>query len=122
MKVTWRGVVVSIAVGLALGSTACSSNDGNGETSPTVAPDDGGAADATVTAQDFEFSPSTVTIPSGGSIEITNAGEATHSFTMDDESVSEDLEPGQTVTVTIATAGSFHCRFHAQMTGTVEFG
>ena len=78
--------------------------------------------DATITVRDFEFDPSTVTIPSGGTIQITNEGSATHSFTMDDDSVTQDIDPGSTVTVTVTTAGPFHCRFHSQMTGTVEFG
>jgi plastocyanin len=109
-----------------LGAAACSSDDGTGG-STTSAPgtsasgDDGGSADAVITARDFEFDPATATIPSGGTIEITNEGPSTHSFTMDDDSVTEDIEPGASVTVTVTTAGGFHCRFHSQMTGTVEF-
>jgi plastocyanin len=113
-----------------LGAAACSSDGGTagsttapGTSAPgtSAAGDGGGAADAVIAVKDFEFDPSTVTIPSGGTIEITNEGQATHSFTMDDDSVTEDIEPGSTVTVTVTTAGGFHCRFHSQMTGTVEF-
>jgi plastocyanin len=121
MRRTW--LVIGLVATLALGS-ACGSDDGAETSAPgTSAADDGEAtADATVVARDFEFAPSTVTIPSGGTIEVTNEGGATHSFTMDDDSVTEDIDPGATVTVTVPTAGAFHCRFHAQMTGTVEFG
>ena len=45
-----------------------------------------------------------------------------HSFTLDDDSVSEDVEPGESVTVTVdVTADApFHCTYHPdQMTGTL---
>jgi plastocyanin len=121
MRRAW--LVLGLAATLAI-SSACGSDDDGATPAPgtSAAGDGGGSADATVAARDFEFDPSTVTIPSGGTIELTNEGSATHSFTMDDESATEDIEPGATVTVTVPTAGAFHCRFHAQMTGTIVFG
>ena len=41
-------------------------------------------------------------VPSGETtITVTNEGAVEHSFTLDDESVSEDIEPGESVTVTV---------------------
>jgi plastocyanin len=103
---------------LTLVSAACSSDDGGSSG------DGGGAADMTVTVKDFEFDPSTIDVSSGETtIEITNTGAVEHSFTLDDDSVSQDIEPGESETVTIdltATTG-FHCKYHPdQMTGTLQ--
>jgi cytochrome c oxidase subunit 2 len=120
----WWAVLGMVTVFM-LGAVACGSDDGGsspaGGSSPTGGAT-GGAADATITVRDFEFDPPDVTIPSGGTIQIRSEGSATHSFTMNDGSVTQDIEPGSTVTVTVPTAGPFHCRFHSQMTGTVTFG
>jgi plastocyanin len=76
-----------------------------------------------IAAQDFQFSPSSLTVPSGKStITVTNEGEVEHSFTLDDDSVSEDVEPGESVSVTvdITEDAGFHCEYHPdQMTGTL---
>ena len=84
----------------------------------------GSASDLAITAEDFQFSPDSLTVPSGeSSITVTNEGSVEHSFTLDDDSVSEDIEPGDSVTVTVdvtADAG-FHCKYHPdQMTGTLS--
>lgn len=105
---------------LTLVSAACSSNDDGGGGAS------GGAADMTITAKDFEFDPSTVDVSSGETtIEITNSGAVEHSFTLDDDSVSQDVEPGetQTVTVNVTADAGFHCEYHpTQMTGTLKVG
>ena len=114
-----RYLVMLVAVcALALVSAACSSKDDDGG--------GGGAADVTMTVKDFEFDPASVDVSSGETtIEITNTGSVEHSFTMDDDSVSQDIEPGETETVTVnvtADAG-FHCKYHPdQMTGTLTVG
>ena len=99
---------------------ACSSDDEGGGEGST--PADGGS-EMSITAEDFQFSPSSLTVPSGGAtITVTNEGSVEHSFTLDDDSVSEDIEPGDSVTVSVdisADAG-FHCEYHPdQMTGTL---
>ena len=56
----------------------------------------------TVTAKDFEFDPSTIDVSSGETtIEVTNTGAVEHSFTLDDDSVGQDVEPGESTTVTV---------------------
>ena len=62
-------------------------------------------------------------MPSGEStITVTNSGAVEHNFTLDDDSVSEDVEPGESVTVTVDVSADapFHCKYHPdQMTGTL---
>jgi plastocyanin len=111
-------IMLAAVLALMLTSAACSSDDGGGST------DGGGTADMTVTVKDFEFDPSTIDVASGETtIEVTNTGAVEHSFTLDDDSVSQDIEPGesQTVTVNLTATAGFHCKYHPeQMTGTLN--
>jgi plastocyanin len=85
----------------------------------------GGGAGQTITIQNFAFDPSTLTLPSGQdvTIEVTNDDEGVeHNFTLDDDSVSQDVEGGETKTVTLnLTQGiGWHCEYHPQtMKGTI---
>jgi plastocyanin len=116
---------IAVMVLLTLSLAACSSDDGDpgGSTPSSAASESGGAGDLTITAQDFSFSPGTLAVPSGEStITVTNSGSVEHNFTLDDDSVSEDVEPGESVTVTVDVSADapFHCKYHPdQMTGTL---
>jgi plastocyanin len=118
MNARKRMIMLAAMLALMLTSAACSSDDGGGST------DGGGAADMTVTVKDFEFDPSTIDVASGETtIEVTNTGAVEHSFTLDDDSVSQDIEPGesQTVTINLTATTGFHCKYHPeQMTGTLN--
>ena len=123
--VRYAAIVAVLALASIAG--ACSSDDGgdttDGEGGATPADTSGGLS---ITAEDFQFSPPSLTVPSGeSSITVTNEGSVEHSFTLDDDSVSEDVEPGESVTVTVdltADAG-FHCEYHPdQMKGTLSVG
>jgi plastocyanin len=121
MRAKRYGSVLAAVLALALAAAACSSNDNNSGGSSGGS---GGGGSVTMTVKDFEFDPSTVDVSSGETtIEITNNGAVKHSFTLDDGSVSQDIEPGQTETVTVnvtADAG-FHCKYHpTQMMGTLK--
>jgi plastocyanin len=116
----------AFALGTALFSVAlvvgaCSSDD-----EPPGTGDGGdGSADQTITIADFTFDPDTLTVPSGEdvTIEVTNNDDAEHSFTLDDDSVSEDVEGGesQTVTLNLTEGIGWHCEYHPDtMTGTVS--
>ena len=50
-----------------------------------------------------------------------NEDDTEHSFTLDDDSVSQDVQPGESATVTIDPAASigWHCEFHPDMTGSI---
>jgi plastocyanin len=106
----------------ACGSTENSTSSGSGS----------GAASGsgpTVTAMDFSFSPTNVSLPSGGQVTVTfvNQGSTEHSLTLDDNSASMDADPGKTVTLSFSAPSSgtvsFHCKYHpTQMKGTFTVG
>jgi plastocyanin len=116
VKVVGANAVV-VAVVLMLTGAACSSSGGGGGTSPA-------AGGATLAMKDFAFTPTTVNVHSGATtITITNNGSVQHSFTLNDGSVDQVVNPGQTVTVSVdlTADAAFHCRFHpTQMTGTLK--
>lgn len=79
---------------------------------------------------DNYFKPQTVNGKPGQklTIELENEGSAEHNFTIDDQSVSQDVEGGKSasVTVTLPRSGTvaFYCKYHksAGMTGTLAAG
>ena len=117
-----RSLILAAA---ALLLAACSSSS---STVPTPAGSSGGGSGATlsITAKDFAFSPTALTADAGTvNVTITNDGSALHSFTLDDGSVSQDIPPGTSKTVTLNLTGSvaFHCQYHpTQMMGTITVG
>ena len=132
-------VVVVPAVLLAaavLGACGSSSSSGSGgspygggssKTSSTTAATGGSGASITLSAKDFAFSPTALTVPSGGgTVKITNTGSVEHNFTVDGQSVSKDAEAGGSASVKVdLPAGSykFHCKYHpTQMKGTITVG
>ena len=125
-----RAAVVAAIFSLVLVAAGCSGDDGDGGSgggdtgsSPTTDAGSGGSASITIAA--FAFDPSTVTVSSGATeIEITNDDDTAHTFTLDDESVDEEIEPGgsATVTVDVSESTGFHCTIHPDMTGTLEVG
>ena len=100
---------------------ACSSDDDGTDGSTDTG---GGGSDQTITIADFTFDPSSLTVPSGEdvTIEVTNEDDAEHSFTLDDDSVSQDVEGGesQTITINLTEGIGWHCEYHPDtMTGTI---
>ena len=109
----------SALLALTLMSAACSGGgDGSGDGSS-----DGGTADVTLTVKDFAFDPATLEVSAGEhTITITNTGAVEHSFTLDDDSVSQDVEAGESATVTFDATETigFHCEYHPDtMKGTL---
>jgi plastocyanin len=105
---------------VALLMAACSSDDGTDGSTDTG----GGGSEQTITIADFTFDPSSLTVPSGEdvTIEVTNEDDAEHSFTLDDDSVSQDVEGGesQTVMINLTEGIGWHCEYHPDtMTGTI---
>ena len=123
-KSRWVGFVAGLfAVSIVL--AACSSDEGGGggETGGVTGGVTGstGGGNAIVIAG-FAFDPSTITVSEPTEVTITNNDSATHTFTLDDGSIDEEIGSGESTTVTIDVSAStgFVCRFHPQMTGTVE--
>ena len=96
VKARWVRLVAGLFV-LSLVVAACGGDDDGGDTTG-----------ATVSG------PTEVT--------ITNDDDATHTFTLDDDSVDETIDAGATATVTVDVSQTtgFHCTIHPDMTGTVE--
>ncbi len=96
---------------------ACGGDEGSGGGG------DGAAADLVTSGTAFD--PTSVSVTSGGdSITVTNEDGFTHTFTLDDGSVSMELPAGETVTidVNITADAPFHCEIHPTMTGTLTVG
>ena len=127
-KAKWVRLVAGLFV-LSLVVAACSSDDDGGGTTATTegatgstAATGGGGGGTTITIAGFAFDPDTITVSGPTEVTVTNEDSATHTFTLDDGSVDETVEPGATVTVTVdvSAATGFHCNIHPQMTGQIE--
>ena len=119
-----RAVAMALVlVAIALGLAACgggSSSGGNSES--------GSASGKTeVELDDDYFDPKTITGDAGETItlELKNEGSNEHNFTLDAQSVDQDVEAGDEaeVTVTLPKSGTltFYCKYHRSqgMTGTL---
>jgi plastocyanin len=80
--------------------------------------DVGGQTAEDVDATDFSFDP-TVLSGSGGqtlSITLHNRGSSQHNFSLPQQQISQDVAPGQSVTVNVTFPANgelpFFCRFH----------
>jgi plastocyanin len=128
-KTKWVRLVAGLFV-LSLVVAACSSDDNGGGTTATTggatgttaATGGGGGGGTTITIAGFAFDPDTITVSGPTEVTVTNEDTTTHTFTLDDGSVDETVEPGATVTVTVdvSAATGFHCNIHPQMTGQIE--
>ena len=110
---TWLRLLAPLAI-VAVAVGACGGDDG------------GDTGEATLTATDNAFEPSTLSVSAGGTITLANEGEALHNLTIEEAGVDEDVEAGQSVSVTLPDdleAGDYEmvCEYHASagMTGTV---
>jgi plastocyanin len=127
-KTRWVRLVAGLFV-LSLVVAACSSDDNGGGTTDTTGGATGTTAETgssgggtTITIAGFAFDPDTITVSGPTEVTVTNDDSTTHTFTLDDGSVDETVEPGATETVTVDVSAStgFHCNIHPQMTGQIE--
>jgi plastocyanin len=125
-KARWARLVAGLFV-LSLVVAACSSDDDGGTTGTTggatgATETGSGGGGTTITIAGFAFDPDTITVSGPTEVTITNDDSATHTFTLDDGSVDQTVEPGATETVTVDVSAStgFHCNIHPQMTGQIE--
>ena len=72
-----------------------------------------------VSVANYQFSPATVKVDSGDSIELTNTNPQTpHTFTVIDEDIDVSLDPGSSTAVKIDLPPGtypFECSFHSSM-------
>ncbi|MDX6380966.1 MAG: hypothetical protein QOI57_1990 [Rubrobacteraceae bacterium] len=76
----------------------------------------------TVSIQDFNFSPATLTVDTGTTVTWVNQGNAPHTVTADNGSFdSKTLQPGQSFSHTFQSPETvaYHCEIHRQMTASV---
>lgn len=112
----WFWLPALIAIGTAALAAAC----GGGSSEQTAAPGGVTAAsvDVSITAQDYSFQPAQISGVAGKPfrVTITNQGNATHSFVIDELNINQTISPGQQATVTVSPSGAgqltFYCRFH----------
>jgi plastocyanin len=116
--------MLAVLATVALLGAACGGDSGGGDGGTTTTPPDGGNGGGEaqpLTALDFEFNPADVTVDSGGTIDFRNQGEVEHNFSVTDQDVSEDVDAGESTTITIdldAGTYDFFCEYHPeQMTG-----
>jgi plastocyanin len=129
-KARWVRLMAGLFV-LSLVVAACSSDDNGGGTTATTGGatgstaatgSTGGGGGTTIAIAGFAFDPDTITVSGPTEVTITNNDSTTHTFTLDDGSVDQTMDPGATETVTVDVSAStgFHCNIHPQMTGQIE--
>lgn len=88
-----------------------------------------GASTVTLVAKDFMFEPATLNATAGKPVTVTikNEGQAEHNFSITDLKVNQDVEKGDTKTVTFTPTQSgtiqFFCEYHKNshnMVGTLN--
>jgi plastocyanin len=116
----WTALVLGLlTLGMVLAACGGGDGDGGGTTGGGTA---GGGGGTTVTISGFAYDPSTVQVSGETTLTITNEDDVTHTFTLDDGSVDEEIGGGESVevTVNVSETTGFHCTIHPQMTGTLE--
>jgi plastocyanin len=103
-----RGLAVVAVVLAALGVSGCSSSSSSGGRQITI--------------KDFTFRPANLSVKVGDIVTVSNHDTTLHGLIADDRSFNAgSINPGNSQTVTINKAGrfSYHCTFHASMTGVI---
>lgn len=75
-----------------------------------------------LTMEDNSFTPADLQEPPGATIAVENRDSVPHTFTVDDEKIDVEVDPGDEVDVPLdLAAGSyaFHCTIHPEMRGTL---
>lgn len=88
---------------------------GNGDGGGGADEDGGGGGATTLTTMDNAFQPSSLTVSAGSELELTNDGQTVHNLTIEGTDVNEDVEAGQSTTVTIdVDPGDYtmFCEYH----------
>ena len=118
--------VIAVALALALPLAGCGSDDDDGgDDAAAEEQETPSGPTSDITAKDFAFDPSEVTLEAGREVTLvlTNEDDVEHNITVEDLDVDEDADGGETGQATVTPdAGTydFHCEYHPnQMTGTI---
>jgi plastocyanin len=131
-----RRLVFTTLVGIALLAAGCGSSGGGSSasapaTTPAPAPTSGGKAGGggvtKIDMKNIQFSPGSVTVKKGSTVEWVNDDSVNHDVTKQTgpgpnfSSGSGNLANGDTYKVTFNTAGTvkYECTVHPGMTGTI---
>jgi plastocyanin len=118
-------VLIAFALALALPLAGCGGDDDDGGDSAASEEQRPSGPTTDITARDFRFEPSEVTLEAGREVTIvlTNEDDAEHNITVEDLDVDEDADGGEAGQATVTPdAGSydFQCKYHPnQMRGTI---
>ena len=127
-----RAALLATLVALAVALAACGSSSAtaapttapvaSAPASSAASPASGGGGGTAVTIKDFAFSPATLEVPVGATVDWSNQDSTAHTVTADDGSFdSKSLASGQGFSRTFPTAGTFtyHCSIHSSMKATI---
>ena len=132
-KTIWVVVAVVVIIGGAIGAYAMTQKDAGAPSNPSTSDsgkkDSGKKIAATITYSDSGYSPSTITVKSGDTIAIKNTSSSEMQFDSDPHPVHTDDEelnagpvaPGQTITFTVTTTGTYgyHNHLNPSDSGTI---
>jgi plastocyanin len=123
MRARWKAGFLVVLLLAAFGLTACSDDDtDDGGASSSESSDDAADAAATVTIENQAFSPDSLTVASGDTIEVNNEDGVRHTFTSDDAGFDTEVPGGDSDTAVVdAEPGTyeFRCTIHSTMKGTI---
>ena len=119
--------VIVLGIAALLGA-ACGGDDsgGNGGSSAGGGGGGGGGGGSVqLTAANFTFDPTDLSASTGDTIEVSNEDDTEHNFTAEDADIDEDIDPGDSITISLSDVdpGSydFHCEYHPDtMKGTLK--
>jgi plastocyanin len=124
MRLILRLALPAVIAGLTL--YACGSTAGSGATAAPATTAATAAKGAAVTIKGFSFSPATLTVDKGTTVNFTNNDSTTHTITSGanrtkDGKFDQQVSGGAETTVTFDTPGTveYFCNFHSSMRGTV---
>lgn len=127
-----HAIVVVAAMLLLLAAAGCggAGDDSRGDQPPAqfAGEDQPGGGSAPnpnppdLTMEDNSFTPADLQEAAGATIAVENRDAVVHTFTVDDEKIDVEVDPGDEVDVPLdLPAGSyaFHCTIHSEMRGTL---
>ena len=117
-----KGLLVATVAAAGLALAACGGGGEGGDGGGGASNEDIGAT--SVRMIDNGFDPSTLSVASGATVDVINDGSAPHNITVEGQAIDEDVEAGQSTSVTFdLEPGEYtmFCEFHreAGMEGTL---